>query len=54
MKQESPELRELRLDVRRFLAEKIAEGRFEPSIDTWLTKGTRSSPRNSRSRVGSA
>ena len=38
MKQESPELRELRLDVRRFLAEKIAEGRFEPSIDTWLTK----------------
>lgn len=38
MKQESSEMRQLRSDVREFLAEKIAEGRFTPSIDTWLTK----------------
>lgn len=38
MTTEAPELRRLRLDVRRFLAEKIKEGRFTPSIDTWLTR----------------
>ncbi|WP_448852414.1 acyl-CoA dehydrogenase family protein [Corynebacterium sp. 335C] len=38
MKQDSGELLELRLAVRAFLREKIEEGRFVPSIDTWLTR----------------
>ncbi|QIY74833.1 acyl-CoA dehydrogenase family protein [Streptomyces sp. RLB1-33] len=34
---DTPALAALRADVRRFLAEQIAAGRFTPAVDTWLT-----------------
>lgn len=38
---EGPELRELRLQVREFLAEQIRDGAFVPHVDTWLTRWDR-------------
>ncbi|MGN6754681.1 MAG: acyl-CoA dehydrogenase family protein [Intrasporangium sp.] len=38
---EGPTLTELRLEVRAFLDEQIADGRFVPHVDTWLTRWDR-------------
>jgi alkylation response protein AidB-like acyl-CoA dehydrogenase len=38
---EGPALTELRLEVRAFLDEQIADGRFVPHVDTWLTRWDR-------------
>lgn len=38
---EQPALTELRMTVREFLADQIEAGRFEPHVDTWLTRWDR-------------
>ena len=38
---EGPDLTELRLEVRAFLDEQVADGRFVPHVDTWLTRWDR-------------
>jgi alkylation response protein AidB-like acyl-CoA dehydrogenase len=38
---EGPALAELRLEVREFLDEQVADGRFVPHVDTWMTRWDR-------------